>query len=297
MAVTTAIVPIAGWGTRLLPISQITPKEFLPLGDKPAIQHIAEELAAAGICRIVFVASPRKRSVVDLFSENPAVVAKLTGSKEYLREKIWSFSSHRDVEIEIAIQNEQLGLGHAVLCAEPWVQDRSFVVALGDCLIGLPGQHNIMPQMLERYVKFDAEAMISFQSVPSHLVGRYGIAKPKTSGAWFELEDLIEKPSPETAPSNLAVCGRYIFSTDIFETLRKVEPGVGGEIQLTDAIRHQIRAGQRAYGFALPDGIERYDVGDVKSYTAAFIEFALANDDLRHVVLSAIEKNRPEGLF
>lgn len=288
MAISTAVVPIAGWGSRLLPVSLLTAKEFLPLGKKPVIQHIAEELADAGIKKIVFVSSARKQSVSNLFAQNDEILEKLTGSKEYLREQLWCCSANSGIEIEVAVQHEQLGLGHAVLCAEKQVGAESFVVALGDCLIGTPGQTNILKTMMGKRAHENAQIAVSFERIPQEQVGKYGVAKPKNEGDIFELEDLVEKPSPLEAPSNLAICGRYILPPSIFAELKNLEPGLGGEIQLTDAIRKQIREGEKAIGVALPDGVNRHDVGDIKTYVKSFVEFALTDSDLRNYVEDAM---------
>ena len=245
MNIETAVIPIAGLGTRLLPVSSLVAKEFLPLGRKPAIQHIAEELADAGISRIVFVASPRKSQVAQLFGDNELLTSRLTGDKAFLKDLFWSNSKHAGVEIEICIQKQQLGLGHAIQCAEKSVGGMPFAVALGDCLIGLPGQSNCFQKLIHATQEQKADLGILFEQISKEKIGRYGIARIGDRfgghGEVFELADIVEKPRIDKAPSDLAVCGRYTFSNEIFDWLRRIEPGKNGELQLTDAIAMMIK--------------------------------------------------------
>ena len=291
MKIKTAVVPIAGWGTRLLPVSLMVAKEFLPLGRKPAIQHICEQLADAGVERIIFVCSERKGNVTQLFESNEALIAKLTGAKASIREQFWSTGPFDKVQFETTIQREQLGLGHAVLCAKQLVGDEPFLLALGDCPIGVPGQSQIVQRMVEQYERHDAQIVISFEQVTSDRIHKYGVAKP---GARFEngfvVEDLIEKPTAASAPSNLAICGRYVLSAEVFSVLQNQHSGHCGEIQLTDAIRSMIQNGAKAIGVPLADGEFRYDVGGMESYVQSFVEFAVADPELRQWVEAALER-------
>ena len=293
MKINTAVIPIAGWGTRLLPVSLLVAKEFLPLGRKPAIQHICEQLADCGIGKIVFVTSQRKANVVQLFQENETVMSKLTGSKAPIAEQFWTSSEFSEVVFETTVQHEQLGLGHAVLCAQENVDGQPFALALGDCPVGTPGQSNIMQRMIEEFEAQDAQIAISFEQVAAEQVSRYGIAKPGLATAdSFTIEDLIEKPDAASAPSNYAVCGRYLFSPQVFSYLQKQEAGKGGEIQLTDAVRAMINDGAKAIGVPLPEGQSRYDVGGMESYVQSFVEFAMADPELRQFVKKAMDKQR-----
>ena len=291
MKIKTAVVPIAGWGTRLLPVSLMVAKEFLPLGRKPAIQHICEQLAEAGIEKIVFVTSQRKGNVGQLFGENEDVLAKLTGSKATIREQFWTTGPFRQVQFETAIQQVQLGLGHAVLCARELVGDEPFVVALGDCPIGIPGQSAIVKRMITQFENLDAQIAISFEQVSMDQIHKYGVAQIGAAvGDGFFIEDLIEKPSAEEAPSKFAICGRYVFTPAVFDVLQNQQADKAGEVQLTDALRTMIRSGAKAIGVPLADGEFRYDVGGIESYVQSFVEFAVADPELRQWVEAALER-------
>jgi UTP--glucose-1-phosphate uridylyltransferase len=175
-------------------------------------------------------------------------------------------------------QRQLLGLGHAILCAEAFVGNQPFVVALGDSIIGLQAQSDIVQRMKHCFVEKNAAAVIAFEEVPASDVHQYGIAKPKSDGDLFEIEDLIEKPSLSEAPSNLAIAARYVLAPGVFDAIRRIQPGKGGEIQITDAIRLMIREGGKAYGIRLSKKERRYDIGNFQSYFRAFVEFALADE-------------------
>ena len=175
-------------------------------------------------------------------------------------------------------QRQQLGLGHAVACARPFVGGQPFAVALGDSIIGLNAQSDVLGRMTRCFLQKKAEAVIAFTKVARDRVPYYGVAKPKDEGDVFELEDVIEKPRIEEAPSNLVIAARYIFAPSIFEALEQIQPDAGGEYQLTDAIRLAIRGGGKVYGVRLGADERRYDVGNFDSYFRAFVEFALSDD-------------------
>src|SRR5262249_34390044 len=174
-------------------------------------------------------------------------------------------------------QRQLLGLGHAVMCAQPFVASQPFVVALGDSIIGMHAESDVIRRMTQCYHEKKAAAVIAFEEVPRDEVSQYGIARPKTEGELFEIVDLVEKPSVQEAPSNLAIAARYVLSPTIFDALAHTKRGKGGEIQLTDAIRAMIRDGARTYGVRLRPGEHRYDIGNFESYFEAFVEFALAD--------------------
>lgn len=260
----TAIIPVAGLGTRLLPISAAVPKELLPLGRKPALQWIGEELAEAGADRFVLVNSPHKPELPRLF-EWPA------GLDEKYRSPasgLWATGPYRQTTIAVALQHQQLGLGHAVLCARDLVGDAPFIVALGDCVYGPPGCPNVTRRLVEIFDREQADGVIAFEPVPREKVSRYGIAAPDGDGEVFGLRDLVEKPPIDSAPSNLAVAARYVFSPRLWPHLASVTRGVGGEIQLTDAIRGLIQAGGRVLGWRVSSA-KRFDVGTYDSYIEA----------------------------
>src|SRR5947207_11175135 len=270
-----AVVPVAGAGTRLLPATKSQPKEMLPVGRKPVVQYIVEELVQSGVRRVLFVTGPGKTSIENHFDVNAELITFLreTGKEELLEELEFE---RRSVEYCYTRQRQQLGLGHAVLTARPFVGDQPFVVALGDSIIGLNAQSLVVRRLLSTFEAERADAVIAFEEVPRADVRQYGIAKPKgDAGAVFQLADIVEKPAVEEAPSTLAVAARYVFRPTIFDLLAKTTPGKGGEIQLTDAIRAMTRGGGKVLGVRLPPGEVRYDIGNFESYYAAFVEFAL----------------------
>jgi len=276
MPIDLAVVPVAGQGTRLLPSTKSQPKEMLPVGRKPVVQYVVEELALSGIRRLLFVTGAGKTSIENHFDINAELIAFLreTGKEELLDELDFERAG---LEYFYTRQRKQLGLGHAVLCARPLVGEQPFVVALGDSIIGLNAQSSIVARMVEEFEKSHADAVICFEEVPREDVVQYGIASPREDGAVFELSDIIEKPSVAEAPSNLAVAARYVFGPGIFGLLTQTAPGKGGEIQLTDAIRMWIRKGGKVLGVRLAPGERRFDIGNFESYFRAFCEFALAD--------------------
>lgn len=277
MSVDIAVVPVAGRGTRLLPLTKSQPKEMLPVGRKPVVQYVVEELARCGIGRLLFVTGPGKTAIENHFDIDAELVDHLreTGKEELLDELAFE---REDLEYFYTRQRRQLGLGHAVLCARPVVGDQSFVVALGDSIIGMHAQSNIVGTMIDAFERQKADAVIAFEPVSAAEVIHYGIAKPRVGGAdIFELDDLIEKPDVDEAPSNLAVAARYVFSSAIFDCLKRTTPGKGDEIQLTDAIRLLIREGGKVLGVSLPTSEKRFDIGNFESYFEAFVEFAMAD--------------------
>jgi len=245
------------------PVSLLVPKEYLPLGRKPAIQLIVEELQRAGIKRFIFVVSPEKTDLQNLFGD--------------AHDRRAGFDQ---MEIEYVVQEQQLGLGHAVLCAEEAVGNSPFAVALGDCLVGLPTQSDFVANLIACCPSPEGIA-IGFEQIPAETTERYAVADTDSNETPFELTGLIEKPKLGTAPSNLAVCGRNVFATSLFEELRKISFDAKQEIQLTDAINSLIRRGTPAIGVRLEPGIKRYDIGNLESYAAAFVAFAMRDRSLR----------------
>src|SRR5689334_10253680 len=277
MPIDLAIVPVAGQGTRLLPSTKSQPKEMLPVGRKPVVQYVVEELALSGVRRLLFITGPGKTSIENHFDLNGELISFLreTGREELLAELAFE---RQNLEYFYTRQRRQLGLGHAVLCARPLVGSQPFVVALGDSIIGLNAQSDIVRRMADEFERSGADAVIAFEEVPREEVVYYGIAKPRDRNRpLFELADVIEKPSVAEAPSNLAVAARYVFGPGIFSLLAETPPGKGGEIQLTDAIRALIKKGGRVFGIQLPPEERRFDIGNFESYFQAFCEFALAD--------------------
>ena len=228
MAIDLAVVPVAGRGTRLLPLTKSQPKEMLPVGRKPVVQYVVEELHRCGIRRLLFVTGPGKTAIENHFDIDAELIATLreTGKEELLGELAFE---REDVDYFYTRQRRQLGLGHAVLCARPFIGRENFVVALGDSIIGLNAESRIVQQMIEQFETSVADAVIAFEEVPPEEVVHYGIAAPRgKAGEVFVLDDLVEKPGVDEAPSNLAVAARYVFSPAIFDCLERTPPGKGG---------------------------------------------------------------------
>jgi UTP--glucose-1-phosphate uridylyltransferase len=271
-----AVVPVAGLGTRLLPATKSQPKEMLPVGRKPVVQYVVEELTRVGITRVLFITGPGKASIENHFDLNAELIQTLreSGKEELLAALEYERAT---VQYFYTRQRQLLGLGHAVSCAQSFVGNQPFVVALGDSIIGMHAESDVVQRMTRCYHEREAAAVIAFEEVPHDDVSQYGIAKPKTDDELFEIVDLVEKPSPREAPSNLAIAARYVLSPSIFKALARTKRGKGGEIQLTDAIRAVIQDGGKAYGVRLQPGERRYDIGNFEAYFEAFVAFALAD--------------------
>jgi UTP--glucose-1-phosphate uridylyltransferase len=276
MDIDIAVVPVAGLGTRLLPATKSQPKEMLPVGRKPVVQYVVEELTRVGIKRVLFVTGPGKASIENHFDLNGELIQTLreSGKEDLLAELEYERAT---VQYFYTRQRRLLGLGHAVACAQSFVGAQPFVVALGDSIIGMHAESDVVQRMVQCYRERDAAAVIAFEEVLPGEVGQYGIARPKTDGDLFEILDLVEKPAPREAPSNLAIAARYVLSPAVFDELARTRRGKGGEIQLTDAIRAVIHGGGKAYGVRLRPGERRYDIGNFEAYFDAFVAFALAD--------------------
>ena len=277
MEISIAVVPVAGLGTRLLPATKSQPKEMLPVGRKPVVQYVVEELSRMGMKRVLFITGPGKTSIENHFDLNDELIRVLreSGKETLLAELEYE---RAQVEYFYTRQRQLLGLGHAILCSQPFVGQQPFVVALGDSIIGMNAQSDIVQRMKSCFVDRQAAAVIAFEEVPASEVSHYGIAKPKSADDVFEIEDLIEKPSKAEAPSNLAIAARYVLAPSIFDCIRRVPPGKGGEIQVTDALRLAIQDGGKVFGVRLRGNERRYDIGNFQAYFRAFVEFALADE-------------------
>jgi UTP--glucose-1-phosphate uridylyltransferase len=287
MAIDVAVVPVAGRGTRLLPLTKSQPKEMLPVGQKPVVQYVAEELAMSGVRRLLFITGPGKTAIENHFDINEELIWNL---RENGQEHLLSTLSFEREQMEYfySRQRRQLGLGHAVLCARAMVGHESFVVALGDSIIGLHAQSQIVRRMNDVFEAEAADAVIAFEQVPQKEVVHYGIASVRSDNdGFFELDNLVEKPAVAEAPSCLAVAARYVFKPAIFDYLERTAAGKGNEIQLTDAIGSLIRDGGKVLGVSLPPTERRFDIGNFPSYFRAFFEFAL-EDPLHGDALKAM---------
>jgi UTP--glucose-1-phosphate uridylyltransferase len=278
-----AIIPAAGLGTRFLPATKAQPKEMLPIVDKPAIQYIIEEAIASGIEEILIITGRNKRSIEDHFDRSVELELQLKEQGKY--ELLGLVEEISNITVHFIRQKEAKGLGHAVLCAKQFVGNEPFAVMLGDDIVD--AKVPCLRQLMDVYRDYKG-SVLGVQEVSKEKVSSYGIVNPKPikQNVWQAL-DLIEKPSPEEAPSQLAVLGRYILEPEIFELLEKTEPGRGNEIQLTDAIC-QLAAIQKVYAYSFSG--RRYDIGDKQGYLEATVEYALKRPELRDKFLEYLTK-------
>jgi UTP--glucose-1-phosphate uridylyltransferase len=273
----SAIVPVAGHGTRLLPATKSQPKEMLPVARKPIVQYVAEELIGNGIDEILFITGRGKSAIENHFDTDPELLRALAdANKRDLLDELRFEDQH--AHFFYTRQRLQKGLGDAILCGASFAGDQPFVVALGDSILGLNAQSQAVRRMTELFESARADCVIAVEQVPRDQIRHYGVVDVSTSsGHALAVRSVVEKPRPEEAPSNLAIAGRYVFSPEIFDNLRALESDARGEIQLTDAIRRLCEDGRRVLAFELPQGERRYDIGNFPSYFETFVEFALAD--------------------
>ncbi len=272
-----AVFPVAGLGTRFLPATKASPKEMLPVVDKPLIQYAAEEAVEAGIEQLIFVTSASKRTIEDHFDKNQVLEDELLWRGKFNLLAMIRNIVPEGVSCIYIRQPEALGLGHAVLCAKPIVGDEPFAVILADDLID-GKQKSCLSQMIDIHENKHC-SVIAVEEIPQSETNKYGVIKPEPlyEGV-FKIKDIVEKPSPEQAPSNLGVVGRYLLTPRIFDYLKTIDRGSGGEIQLTDAIAKLLIDEQvLACKF---EGL-RYDCGNKLGYLTATIDYALQHPNLR----------------
>jgi UTP--glucose-1-phosphate uridylyltransferase len=280
-----AIIPAAGLGTRFLPATKAMPKEMLPIVDKPTIQYIVEEAVESGIEDIIIVTGKGKRAIEDHFDNHFELEHNLLEKQKLaLLEEVQRASNL--VDIHYIRQKEPRGLGHAVWCARKFIGDEPFAVLLGDDIVKAEPKP-CLRQLIEEYDKTEC-SIIGVQEVPMLETHRYGIVDPDgQNGRLYQVRNFVEKPAKGTAPSNLAIMGRYILTPRIFELLDSQEVGAGGEIQLTDAIQKlNLEQPVFAYNF---EG-RRYDVGEKLGFIMTTLEFALANDELKGPLMEELVK-------
>ncbi|MFQ5822768.1 MAG: UTP--glucose-1-phosphate uridylyltransferase [bacterium] len=295
--ISKAIVPAAGLGTRLLPATKSQPKEMLPVGRKPILQYVIEELQKAELKQILIITGRRKRAIEDHFDQDPDLISALKKSGEaddlaeldYAEEKVCFFYTRQSV---------QKGLGHAISLGAEFADDEDFAVALGDSLICASDPASVLRSMIEVHKNLNAAAIVAVEKVPKKETHHYGIVSLKGAesppGQPTAMVDIIEKPTPATAPSTLAVAARYIFNPDLFEALSKTPPDKHGEIQLTDAIKKMIQMGLPVYAWPLKLGERRYDIGNFESYFKTFVDFCIADEDLGHLMRNYIKQKAHE---
>jgi UTP--glucose-1-phosphate uridylyltransferase len=275
MHVTKAVFPVAGLGTRFLPATKAQPKEMLPVVDKPLIQYAVEEAYEAGIREMIFVTGRTKRPIEDHFDMAYELETELEAAGKHELLRIVQSIKPDDMECVFVRQPKMLGLGHAVMCAERLVNGHPFAVILADDL--MVGQPPVMKQMVEQFADWKA-TIIAVQEVPTEQTRRYGIvAGTQVNDRLMDVEEIVEKPAPEVAPSRLGVAGRYILTHGVFDEIRRQPKGVGGEIQLTDGIAGLLRR-EKVFAYRY-DGV-RYDCGSKEGFLQATVELALGHPQL-----------------
>lgn len=292
-----AVVPVAGFGTRLLPATKSQPKEMLPVARKPIVQYVVEELVHNGLEQILFVTGRNKSSIENHFDDDPELsrILSATNKQELLNEIRFDIF---DAKFFYTRQRMQLGLGDAILCGEAYAGEDPFVVALGDSILGVNATARAVSRMIDVFESHGASCVIAVEEVPSDEVSHYGIVQPAEGDAdVFRIANLVEKPRQQDAPSNLAIAGRYIFSPIIFDMIRRVQPDRRAEIQITNAIQMLCDEGRRVMGIKLRREERRYDIGNFPSYFETFVEFALADpqygEEFRRCLERLLEQKTP----
>ena len=284
-----AVIPAAGYGTRFLPVTKAIPKEMIPIVDKPVIQYIVEEALQSGIEEILIITGHGKRAIEDHFDTNIDLELQLRQQgKDQLLHLVQDISS---INIHYIRQKHMRGLGDAIRCAESFIDNEPFAVLLGDDVVYNPEQP-ALKQMMDAFSRLGT-TMLGCQEVPQELVSRYGIVQgqPTDDDRVVKLIDMVEKPAVDEALSRLAALGRYILTPDIFEILRRVQPGKGGEIQLTDALRLMAdREAVYAYTFSG----RSYDTGNKLGFLKATVEYALRREDLGDAFREYLRHSLPE---
>ncbi|MEB7415428.1 UTP--glucose-1-phosphate uridylyltransferase GalU [Mammaliicoccus sciuri] len=278
-----AIIPAAGLGTRFLPATKAMPKEMLPILDKPTIQYIVEEAARAGIEDIIIVTGKHKRAIEDHFDIQKELETTLSekGKSELLKKVQYSTDL---ANIFYVRQKEQKGLGHAIYTAKQFIGNEPFAVLLGDDIV--EADKPSIKQLMEQY-ETTGKSVIGVQTVPNSETHRYGIIDPKEQvDRLYEVEKFVEKPEQGTAPSNLAIMGRYVLSPRIFDYLENQDEGSGGEIQLTDAIE-RLNKDDKVYAYDFEG--QRYDVGEKVGFVKTTIEYALKDNEMREEIKQYIQ--------
>ncbi len=279
--ISKAIVPAAGLGTRLLPATKSQPKEMLPVGRKPVMQYVVEELQSAGLMQILMITGRRKQAIEDHFDADPVLLSALeqAGNETLLAELSYI---QRGSRFFYTRQSSPKGLGHAVGLGAEFVDGQDCVVALGDSLIAAKDPSAPLRAMMEAHRALKAAAVVAVEHVPLEETQRYGIVIPQgdeiSAGEPYLMADIVEKPPRGTVSSRLAVAARYTFSPAIFEALQRTPPDSQGEIQLTNAIKLLIQMELPVYAWLFRPDEKRYDVGNYESYFRTFVDFALADE-------------------
>jgi len=278
-AVTKAVIPAAGMGTRFLPATKAMPKEMLPVVDKPAIQYVVEEAVAAGLVDILMITGRNKNALENHFDRNYELESTLEakGDASRLREVMYSTEL---ANVHYLRQGDALGLGHAILKSRQHVGREPFAVLLGDNIFA---DHEALLRKLVEVHEATGASVVALEEVPASEVHKYGVATIEALGAdpdVVRISGLVEKPAPGTEPSRLAISGRYVLTPEIYDTLESTPPGAGGEIQLTDALQQHAESGRGGGVVGVVWRGRRYDTGDKLEYLKAIVEMAARRDDL-----------------
>ena len=275
MAIGKAVFPVAGLGTRLLPATKSQPKEMLPVGYKPVVQYVVEEMISQGLKKFLFITGRKKRSIEDHFDDDPELAARLSDKGQDIGEIDYEAAG---VEFLYARQRRAAGNADAVRLAAEFVGRESFVVAFGDTIIASPHNPGVVSRMIASHEQWDSAATIGVWDVPRSETYKYGVVQPvEEARDDFAIADIVEKPDVATAPSCLAVAARYVFTPAIFDAIAAIEPGLGGELWLTDAIRILLQRGEKVRCVRLKPDEQRYDIGMPLTYYRAFVDFALSD--------------------
>ena len=291
-----AVVLVAGFGTRLLPAAKSQPKEMLPVGRKPCVQYVVEEMQAAGIREILFVTGRKKTSIEDHFDADPELERRLieSGNVDLVDELGWK--NDGGLTFYYTRQAFQRGTADAVRLAEEFVGGEPFVVAFGDTIIRSEGRNSLLSRLIRGHGSGSAACTFAVEEVPLDEVYKYGVVRPKQepAGAEFDVIGLVEKPDRASAPSNLAIVPRYVFDRSIFDAIRLTLPGKNGELWLTDSIGVLLKQGRAVRCVRLGDDEKRYDIGNFETYFKAFIDLALADEKYGYLVRQHLERRMLE---
>lgn len=298
MSIRKAVIPVSGFGTRLLPTTRALPKEMLPVGRYPTIRYVVEEVISAGAREILFVTSRNKTIIEDEFDNQTALIAYLAQVGELDRLEDFDYQAQGISFFYTRQQSppgvlKPQGTGAAIAAAEQFVGDEPFIVAYGDTIIDSGLTPNYISRIVESHIAHRSVCTVGVRKVPLEQISRYGVVKPAESadldGGDFEISDIVEKPASADAPSELAVNARYIFGPEIFEEIRKVPLTPSGEIPVTPAIQNLIHRGGTVCAVQLAPSETRYDLGNHEDYYRAFIDFALRDADYGEAIRSYIK--------
>lgn len=273
-----AVIPVAGLGSRLLPVTKSQPKEMLPVGRKPTVQYVVEELEHAGVNQLLLVTGRKKSSIEDHFDPDPELLLRLSESGDSELSDAMAYLDSGSTFFYTR-QSTPRGNGDAVRLGREFVGDEPFFVAFGDSIIAGRTPQRLLPRMVQTMETHGASCVVAVEEVAPEDVYRYGVVQPlREIGETFEIADLVEKPPQGSAPSNLAIAARYLFTPEIFPAIDLTMPGKSGEIWLADSIRLLLKQGCAVWCVRLASDERRYDIGNFASYYRAFVDFALADE-------------------